>query len=83
MVPDATLIPATEAEPAEVIKQQAEKQDFIVLRIAVVGIILSILLAGGGVVFLVSMDKEVPDGILAIGSAGVGALATMMVRKGA
>ena len=74
------LIPATAAPPSEVIRQQATAQDYIVLRLAVVGLILATVFALAGTVFLIWSGRTAPDGVVAIGSAGVGALATMLVR---
>jgi uncharacterized integral membrane protein len=75
-----TLTQAAGAPPGEVIRQQATAQDYVVLRLAVVGLILAIVLALVGTVTLAWYDKAVPDGVIALGSAGVGALATMLVR---
>lgn len=74
-----TLI-AEKAQPSDVIQQQATNQDYIVLRVAVYGLIIIALLAGAGVVFLSFANKDIPEGILALGSTSVGALATMLVR---
>ena len=80
-VPDPqTLIPAASAPPSEVIRQQSTAQDYVVLRLAVVGLIIATVLALAGTVFLIWSGRAAPDGVVAIGSAGVGALATMLVR---
>lgn len=68
------------ATATEVIRQQVSSQDYVVLRFAVVGLMLAILVSLVGVVFLAWQRRELPDGIVAIGSASVGALATMLVR---
>jgi uncharacterized integral membrane protein len=68
------------ATATEVIRQQVSSQDYVVLRFAVIGLMLAILVSLIGVVFLAWAERELPDGIVAIGSASVGALATMLVR---
>jgi uncharacterized integral membrane protein len=78
--PGAQLPTPETATATEVIRQQVSSQDYVVLRFAVLGLMLAILVALVGVVFLAWQDKELPDGIVAIGSASVGALATMLVR---
>ena len=75
-----TLIPAASAPPSEVIRQQSTAQDYVVLRLAVVGLILATAIALFGTIFLIWSGRTAPDGVVAIGSAGVGALATMLVR---
>lgn len=74
-------LPTPESATAtEVIRQQVTSQDYVVLRLAVAGLILATLVSLVGVVALAAYGKELPDGIVAIGSASVGALATMLVR---
>lgn len=75
-----TLIPAPAAAPADVIRQQATSQDYVVLRLAVIGLIIATAISLVGTIVLVWNQKAAPDGVVAIGSAGVGALATMLVR---
>lgn len=75
-----TLLPPPTAPPSEVIRQQVSSADYVVLRLAVVGLIIAIAVALIGTIFLVWNEKAAPDGVVAIGSAGVGALATMLVR---
>lgn len=70
-----------ESSAQEVIRHTAVTQDFAVLRFAVLGLIVSNVLALVGVVVLSVMNKEVPEGVIAIGSASVGALSTMLVRN--
>lgn len=83
---DATLPPgpaqlqAPEATPGEVIRQQASTADYMVLRIAVIGLIVAIVLSLSGVIGLSAWARDVPDALIAVGSAAVGALATMLVR---
>jgi uncharacterized integral membrane protein len=74
------LVPPATASPGEVIRQQATSQDYVVLRLAVVGLIIATVFALAGTVLLSWYGKAAPDGVVAIGSAGVGALATMLVR---
>lgn len=69
-----------EVTAADVTKQQAVTQDFAVLRFAVLGLIVSAVLALLGVIYLTDGGKEVPEGVIAIGSACVGALSTLLVR---
>ena len=68
------------ASPTEVIRQQAVTQDFTVLRFAVLGLIVALTIALAGSIVLTYGEKEIPEGIIAIGSACVGALSTMLVR---
>lgn len=75
-----TLIAAPAAPPAEVIRQQQVVSDYTILRLAVLGLIVATVIALIGGVFLLSTGRAVPDGIIAIGSSSVGALATMLVR---
>lgn len=75
-----TLIAAKDAAPADVIRQQATSQDYLVLRWAVFGLILATTISLVGSLLLLWAGKTAPDGVVAIGSAGVGALATMLVR---
>lgn len=80
-VPDPqVLLPAPNASATEVIRQQATSQDYVVLRLAVIGLIIATVFALAGTVLLSWYGKAAPDGVVAIGSAGVGALATMLVR---
>lgn len=78
--PSQLLTPST-AAPAEIIQQQASSQYYVVLRYAVFGLILAIALSLVGVVTLIWGNKEVPDGVIAMGSAAVGALSTMLARQ--
>lgn len=80
IAPGAHLPIPESATATEVIRQQVSSQDYVVLRFAVIGLMLSITIALLGVIFLAWQEKELPDGIVAIGSASVGALATMLVR---
>jgi uncharacterized integral membrane protein len=79
--PPTPQLPLPESATAtEVIRQQVSSQDYVVLRFAVLGLMLAIIVSLVGVIFLAWQGKELPDGIVAIGSASVGALATMLVR---
>jgi hypothetical protein len=80
MTDDPTLLTPETAAPTEVLAQQVTSADYVVLRMAVLGLILTVLLCISAVSFAAMSDKALPDGVLAIGSAGVGALATMLVR---
>jgi uncharacterized integral membrane protein len=75
-----TLVPPATSPPAEVIRQQATASDYVVLRLAVVGLILAGVVALLGAIFLTWNGRTAPDGVVAIGSASIGALATMLVR---
>lgn len=75
-----TLLPPPTASATEVIRQQATSADYVVLRLAVVGLIVATVFALAGTILLSWYGKAAPDGVVAIGSAGVGALATMLVR---
>ena len=76
---DQTLTTET-AAPNEIIQQQTSNQDYIVLRIAVVGLIIAVIITLISVSVLAWSSRTLPDGVLAIGSAAVGALSTMLVR---
>lgn len=76
----AMLLPPPVASSQDVIQQQTSTQDYVVLRFAVVGLLAGIVLSLLGVLILAGFDKDSPEGILSIGSACVGALATMLVR---
>lgn len=78
--PETQLLTPETAAPHEVIQQQASSQDYFILRIAVIGLIFAVIIALIAVSILAWFEKPLPDGVLAIGSAGVGALATMLVR---
>lgn len=69
-----------QATPVEVIQQQASSLDYQILRYAVLGLVASVVVTLIGVFFLVINETPLPDGLLAIGSTAVGALATMLVR---
>lgn len=77
---DPQLLITSDATASEVVNQQVVSHDYSVLRLAVFGLILAILLALIGVVYLTFVERDVPEGLIAIGSTSVGALATMLVR---
>lgn len=52
-----------------------------VLRLAAAGLIAMGLAVVVGSVYLIGLDKDIPDGIIALGSAAVGALATLMTTS--
>lgn len=64
----------------DVIQQQVSAQDYVVLRFAVLGLLVGVAVSLVGVLFLAAIGKAAPEGVLSIGSACVGALATMLVR---
>lgn len=76
----AAVLAPPSSTGAEVIQQQTSAQDYVVLRFAVMGLLLAVVSSIGGVLVLAYAGKNVPEGILAIGSAAVGALSTMLVR---
>lgn len=81
MVPDAkTELSMTDPSSEQVIQRQQTNQDYIVLRYAVLGLVLAIAITLLGVIFLAYQGKSAPDGVVAMGSAAVGALSTMLVR---
>ena len=61
-------------------KRQVLGEDYLVLRWAVAGLILAIFVSLMGVILLSWNGTTLPDGVIAIGSTAVGALATMLVR---
>lgn len=75
-----TELSLTDPTSEQVIQRQSTNQDYIVLRYAVVGLVLAIAITLLGVIFLSHQEKSIPDGVVAMGSAAVGALATMLVR---
>lgn len=68
------------AKAQEVLVQQTVNGDYLILKYAVIGLILIANLTMIGSIFLAIQNTSVPEGILAIGSASVGALSTMLVR---
>lgn len=66
-----------DASPEEV----RQTQDFVVLRLVALGLTAVALTAAIGVMVLAAFEQEIPEGVLAFGSAAVGALATMMTRS--
>jgi hypothetical protein len=52
-----------------------------VLRLAVLGLILSGVATVMAVTFLIAQGSAAPDGLIAIASASVGALATLMTTQ--
>lgn len=83
MVPDAkTELSLTEPSSEQVLQRQTTSQDYVVLRYAVIGLILALIISMVGVIYLAWKGIAAPDGIIAIGSAAVGSLATMLIRPG-
>jgi hypothetical protein len=80
IIPPSPVLTADIATPGEVIQQQSSSQDYVVLRFAVLGLMITIFIALIGVIVLAYQNKEAPDGLVATGGAAVGALATMIVR---
>jgi hypothetical protein len=76
------LVAPEVAAPKEVIQQQVVSQDYLVLRVAVYGLIVAIILSIISVVGMAWLSKDVPEGIIAMGATATGALATMLVRPG-
>lgn len=52
-----------------------------VLKLAVVGLIIAGSATVACVTFLIAQGKEAPDGLIAIASAAIGALATLMTTS--
>lgn len=63
---------------AEAVKE-AKPNDVVVL--AVKGIVVVTILAILGVIGLISQGKQPPDGVIAVASAGVGALSTLLTVR--
>lgn len=78
--PAGQTLTATGATSQEVIQQQVTTQNYAVLRYAVFGLNLAIVLSLLGTVGLAYLNRELPEGVIAMGSAAVGALATLLVR---
>ena len=74
------LLTSDAADPKDVIVQQRVAQDYGVLRLAVFGLLLALVGVVIGAILLTYAGKELPSAIVALGSAAVGALATMLVR---
>ena len=74
------LTTSSPAEPQEILVQQRVSGDYLILKYAVIGLIITIGVSLAGSLYLASQSKDIPEGILAIGSTSVGALATMLVR---
>lgn len=80
IVPDAkTELSLTDPSSEQVIQRQSTSQDYTVLRYAVIGLMLAMTISLVGVILLSWKGIPTPDGIVAIGSAAVGALATMLI----
>lgn len=77
-------IPSTPPPPLPALQEETRRQvvgeDYLVLRWAVAGLILAIFVSLMGVITLTWTGATLPDGVIAIGSTAVGALATMLVR---
>lgn len=65
---------------SDALKAQVSNQDYSILRFAVLGLIIAIVFTIIGDIFLLARGNTTPTGMLAIGSAAVGALATMLVK---
>lgn len=52
-----------------------------ILKLAVIGLIGVALIALVGGIVLVGWERTLPDGLIALGSAAVGALSTLLVSK--
>lgn len=76
----AALLTPPLSSPQDVIQQQTSSQDYVVLRFAVMGLLAGVVVSLVGVLLLAANGREAPEGVLSIGSACVGALATMLVR---
>ena len=76
----AALLSPPLSSSQDVIQQQTSAQDYVVLRFAVVGLLAGVVVSLIGVLLLAALGKDSPEGVLSIGSACVGALATMLVR---
>ena len=74
------LLPTGPVQVQDVIQQQSANADYLILRFAVIGLITAALVTIIGTLILAWQSIPLPDGILAIGSASVGALATLLVR---
>src|SRR5688572_19878263 len=76
----ATVLAPPSASSQDVIQQQTSAQDYVVLRFAVVGLLAAVVVSLVGVLLLAATNNQTPEGVLAIGSAAVGALSTMLDR---
>lgn len=56
----------------------SENQEWKALELAVKSVALITLATVVGAIYLIGVGKEIPQGLIALGSAGVGGLATML-----
>jgi hypothetical protein len=77
---DPELRRALSEKPAETLARLAEplRSDAWVYRLVVIALGLAALIAVGGTVALAFVGKPVPEALVAIGSAAVGALAGLL-----
>lgn len=75
----ATVAQVTEAITVAEAAKEAKPNDVAVL--AVKGIILITFGALAGAIALLSQGKDAPDGVIAISSAGMGALSTLLTVR--
>lgn len=66
------------AEAVKVAERAKEPRPNQVVVLAVRGIILTTSIALAGTIGLISQGKSPPDGVIAVASAGVGALSTLL-----
>lgn len=70
---------AVKANPAEAIRAVAEPlPNTMVYQIVVGSLGLVVILTIGGGIYLAAIGKSLPDGIVALAAAGVGALAGLL-----
>lgn len=73
---------AQAVEVAKVVESVREPKPNVVVVIAVRGIIVITILALVGAVVLIFKGQNPPDGVIALASAGMGALSTLLTVRG-
>ena len=53
-------------------------EDRLFYRVIVCGLVASVILALGGSIWLAACEKDIPEAIVAMGSAAIGALASVL-----
>lgn len=66
------------AQAVRVAERAKEPRPNQVVVLAVKGVIMTTALALGGTIGLIAQGKNPPDGVIAVASAGVGALSTLL-----
>lgn len=68
-------------DQSEYTQNLQQKSDTEVLKLAILSVAATTLASIGGSIFLIAGGHEIPEGLIALGSAGIGGLATMLSRR--